>query len=145
MNEQKIVGGTYFDARTPDVVCHILNDCMETRENIRVFYGDKETGRCWMDEYDTIGRVGRSMGPYKIPLLVKTRRSLGGGALLDHCILRIQKGKRVVYQDSKFNMPEVMVDGCQVLFDGVVYANCSNEGKAQKLAEFLRGERNNKS
>lgn len=145
MKEYKVVDGTHFNPKTPDVVCNILNTYLDKEERIRVFYGDRETGRCWMDEYDTIGRIGRSMGPCKIPLLIKTRRSMGGAALLDDCIIRIQDRGRVLYQHSKFNMPTVKAEGCKVMFDDSVYADCKSEIQAQKLAAFMRGERNNKS
>lgn len=145
MKEYKVVEGTYFNSKTPDVVCDILNTYLNQDKTIRVFYGDTETGRCWMDEYDTIGRVGRSMGPRKIPLLIKTKRSMGGGAILDNCIIRIQEGSRILYRHDKFHMPKVEATGCQVMFDGEVYANCKSVVQAQKLAAFMRGERNNKS
>lgn len=145
MKEYKVVDGTYFSSKTPDVVCDILNTYLHQDKTIRVFYGDAESGRCWMDEYDTIGRVGRSMGPCKIPLLIKTKRSMGGGAMLDDCIIRIQEGSRVLYQYDKFHMPKVEVNGCKVMFDGKVYADCKSGVQAQKLAAFMRGERNSKS
>jgi hypothetical protein len=35
---------------------------------VRIWLGDIETGRNWLDEYDVSGTVSCSMGPIKIPL-----------------------------------------------------------------------------
>ncbi len=43
-----------------------------------------------LEEHDITGDVGRSMGTVKSPLLVANRRSLSGGVILDHSIVRIR-------------------------------------------------------
>lgn len=152
MNKQyKQIGGMSFDIRTPDTVCNILAQYAGRRDvRLRLYYGDTETGRCWMEEYDTIGYIGRSTGQIKIPLLIKNSRSLGGGAILDHCIIKITVGGVTLYEHPLFNMPAVTVNndysghGWQVLIDGKVYANCKTKKQAERLAAFMRGERNSK-
>ena len=37
-----------------------------------------------------IGRIGRSMGPVKIPIVLSNRRSIGGHGLLDACVIKIE-------------------------------------------------------
>lgn len=147
MKTYKQVGVMSFDTRTPDIICNILEMYQNARDKVRLrfFYGDSETGRCWMDEHGTIGYIGRSTGIYKIPLLIHNNRSYGGGAILDHCIIKIMVGKHTLYQHPLFNMPIVTVNDKQVLFDNEVYANCNSEQQAIKLAAFMRGERNSKS
>jgi len=109
------VGSMSFDSRTPYTVCRILEEGNRKypAERLRIFYGDTETGRCWMDENDTIGYIGRSTGEIKIPLLIKNTRSHGGGAILDHCIIKITSNGHTIYEHPKFNMPEVTFKGNQ--------------------------------
>jgi hypothetical protein len=67
---------------------------------IIVDYGDIKTGKSWGETYDVSGYVGRSTGSIKVPLLVHNSRSLGGGAMLDHCILTVKTsaGKQLLYK-----------------------------------------------
>src|SRR5205809_338272 len=60
--------------------------------NIRVTFsfGDVNNGLDWNEKFDIIGRIGRSTGTVKIPLPVYNARSLGVGALLDNCIVKIE-------------------------------------------------------
>ena len=62
-------------------------------------YGDTETGQSWRETFDIRGSIGRSTGSIKIPLLIKTSRSLGGGAVLDHCLVKITDAntKKILY------------------------------------------------
>lgn len=147
MNDKryKIVNGIAFDERTDNRICGVLADAWASETRLRVYYGDTETGECWMDELDTIGRIGRSMGTYKIPLLIKTRRSIAGGAILDHCVIRIDDVTtgRMLYQHPKFHFKEVEVRGTQVYVGGELYANTKTEGSAKRLADFLLGKRHN--
>lgn len=98
----QVVNETSYDARTIPEVIRILEACRQDRTRIRVHYGDVVTGKDWID---VTGKVGRSMGPIKVPLLIHNCRSLGGGALLDHCIVRIvtSKGKRELYRHPLYH------------------------------------------
>lgn len=107
-NEYKIVNGTYYHKETPDQVIEILEGSrLSYREKrLRVHYGDTKTGKDWMEQYDIMGYVGRSMGPIKIPLLIHNKRSMGGGGMLDHCIVKITetvKPHKVLYQHPKYH------------------------------------------
>lgn len=149
----KIVNGTSYHDETPKAVIECLEAARVSGSRIRVFYGDQVTGRCWMDEYDTIGRVGRSTGTKKIPLLIKTKRSFGGCAILDHCIVKIMGG--AVYQHPKFNMPEMTIGQSvrhsdppefriAVLFDGKEWARFKTYTQAMNYIAFMKGERRRK-
>lgn len=139
----KVVNGMYFSENTNNKVCNILST---SKERLRFYYGDIKTGKCWMDEHDTIGYVGKSCGSVKVPLLIKNSTSTGGGAILDHCILRIDSTTRktTLYKQDNFHMPMVTVEGSKVLFDNEVYANCDNPEQAQRLGDFMSGKRNSK-
>ena len=93
----KVVNGTSYHQNAPDAVIRVLENAMRTNKRIRVFYGDTETGRDWMEIYDTIGTIGRSCGQNKIPLLIKNSRSYGGCAILTDCIVKITIDKEIVY------------------------------------------------
>ncbi len=100
--EYQIVGGTYFDARTPIEVINVLEKARLNRTRLHISLGDATTGRDWFEEFECFGFVGRSMGPIKVPLILPVRRSIGGGAILDHCIIRIRhsSGQAVRFSGS---------------------------------------------
>ena len=154
--QYKEVDGLFYDERTPDAVCNILsrfNALHRTRRNsprLRLWYGDIETGRCWMEENDTTGYIGRSTGSIKIPLLIHNSRSYGGGAILDNCIIRItarnSHTNRIdcLYSHPNFHIPAITIDGASVLFDGAIHANFKTREQAHRYAAFMAGERMNK-
>lgn len=108
-NRYKVVNGTAYHEETNDRVIEILENARQNGTRIRIWYGNTETGRNWMDVFDTVGRIGRSTGMYKIPLLIKTERSTGGMAILDNCIVKITIDKQTVYQHPKFHTPEMEI------------------------------------
>lgn len=97
--------GIYFHAETPVEVVRALNAAHQARTRIRIHLGDRETGQDWLEEHETEGYLGNSTGPLKVPLLLHNRRSLGGGAVLDHCIVRIIETRtdRVVYSHPAYH------------------------------------------
>ena len=142
----KVINGTTFHDETPITVCNILNDAISSRlsKRIRIFFGDKETGKDWNEFYDNIGYVGRSTGLIKIPLMIHNTRSTGGGAILDHCIVKITVDKKTVYQHPKYHCP-IVIKGCSVIDteDNKVIANCKDAEMAKRYFDYLKGTRNN--
>ena len=104
-----IVDDTYYDAATPASVINILERSRKEREDYRivVFYGNHITGMTWGDIEECF--IGRSTGSVKIPLVIYNRRSMGGAAILDSCIVKIllARGKRVLYQHPKYHTGNV--------------------------------------
>ena len=102
--EYKVIDGVHFNVRTPEDICRIIVVAKNRDLRLRFHWGDVETGQDWGDTYDVEGRVGLSTGPIKIPILLNNRRSRGGGAILDHCIVKITEsaGKRVLYQHPNY-------------------------------------------
>jgi len=100
-----------YNEKTPQAVIQVIDEAYKTNRRLSIRFGDIETGRDWLDEYDTAGTIGKSTGTIKIPLLIKTNRSLGGGALLDHCILKItdQNTKQVLYKAANYQQPQVEI------------------------------------
>ena len=67
LNEQ-----TWFDPGTPpSVVAHLEYARLHHRK-LRLFFGDQTAGRCWLEENDVTGFIGRSMGPVRVPILASS-------------------------------------------------------------------------
>jgi len=96
---------TYYHTDTPQAVKDKLEFYLKSGHRIRLFYGDAVTGRDWMEEYDTMGTVSRSTGDKPIPILIHNSRSMGGGGIMDHCIVKITLNKKTVYQHPTYYIP----------------------------------------
>ena len=81
---------THYHEKTPEFMRQLLERIRLNKWRIRLYYGDTDSGKDWNECYDVTGRSSRSMGPCKVPILVYNCRSMGGGAMLDHCIVRIR-------------------------------------------------------
>ncbi len=85
--DYKIINGTAYHLQTSDELVRILELCRDGRTRVEFEYGDDLTGKLWGDIER--GTIGRSTGKLQIPLVIKTKRSTAGGALLDHCIVKL--------------------------------------------------------
>jgi uncharacterized protein (UPF0248 family) len=96
----KIVNGITYHKDTPDAVIAILEKSRKEKLRIVLTYGDPISKKEWESCTPERGHVGNSTGTIKIPLLIRTRRSLGGEGILDHRIVKIveSKGGRVLYK-----------------------------------------------
>lgn len=158
MKPYKVINGTSYDARTPEEVIRILEAARLNRTRLHISLGDTDNERGnigfdWLEEFDSYGYIGRSMGPIKVPLLIANRRSLGGGAILDHCIVRIREnaGGRVLYQHPAYHYGEIRIrrktepvelpDGrvltVDVVRDGVLHAAFESIEKARRWVRRL--------
>ena len=95
----KAVNGISYHISTPDDLINKLEQIRNRHERVVLHYGNVETGELWESATPDRGTIGNSMGPVKIPLLIRTSRSYGGEGILDHCILKIteSRGGRVIY------------------------------------------------
>lgn len=144
-------GELWFHPATPDPVKQELLRAYRGGYRIRVFCGDTATGEAWEEEYDIMGTVGRSTGLHKVPLLIASARSSGGHALLDHCIVAIQRGPgNYVYRHPSFTVGKWSTGGAAneqegprraVFHNGQFWGLCLNETKAQRLRDFMAGQR----
>jgi hypothetical protein len=146
----KIVNGTAYHLATDDNIVKILESARKSRDRIRIFLGDVDTGKCWLEEYDIMGYISRSSGNIKVPILLNTIRSNGGGAILDHCIVRITNKKRTVYSHPNFHIGDFEIrEGnktypAMVYIDGKNHANFNSKEKAERWIKFMKGETNKK-
>lgn len=156
------LNGTTYHEHTDPKVAAIIEDARIHGRRIRLFYGDTETGRDWMEEHDVMGTIGRSMGPVKIPILMCNKRSMCGPGILDHCIVKIvdlrsgrkETGGYVVWQHPKYKVPNLeMISHTDpnvpkyhysVLRDGETVARFKKQKQAIRYMEFMRGDRNAK-
>lgn len=94
---------TWFDGRTPIQVQKALEHLRLSGKKVRIFLGNTKTGRDWMEEFDTIGSIARSMGPMKVPLIGD------GHAVLTHCIVKLVNTAtgEVVYEHPKYHLPKI--------------------------------------
>lgn len=146
---QRIPSGTCFHASTPAGVRLVLENARLRGERLRIFYGDQETGRDWLEELDTMGTVGRSTGTIKVPLLIRNARSSGGPAILDHCIVKITRNHKVLYQHPLYHTGDLQVIHFaadiypwKVARLGTIVAGFEDEGKARRYKAFIAGNRN---
>ena len=142
-NEYKVLNGTWFNAETPDWLCEVLEALRQNGKRVRVFYAyrneEKAEGKtfpagvAWTDEFDVTGRIGRSCGSIRIPLLINTRRSLGGSSLLDSCIGCIMSTDGCTwYRMVGFKFPEWRIVK-KVLDSKTVY---SLEYRTERMEDF---------
>ena len=137
-------------AKTKSGVAALLNKLTESKQRVRLVYGNTTTGKDWLQEYDVIGSIGKSTGTNQIPLLLSNSRSTGGGAILEDCILKIVdvKSKKVLYQHDKYLAPKFdivpSIVGYSVAVDGNVQANFKTIKQAQNYIDFMLCKRMSK-
>ena len=96
-----------FDKGTAPEVIKVLERAKARHTRVRLFLGNTETGEVWMEENDIVGYIGNSMGPVKVPILLYNAASIGGGAILTHCIMAIRDKHRWLYRHPLFKTPRV--------------------------------------
>jgi hypothetical protein len=140
--------GFWFVENTPKKVMEIISGNYH-KNRIRFFYGFTDekkdafkNGLCWNEEYYTIGTIGRSTGVKKIPLLLQTKNSSGGGGILTDCIVKITIDKETVYKHPNFHFPVMEVKGSNYFENGNLVATFKTDIQAQRFFQFLKGERN---
>ncbi len=125
----QVVNGTSYDSRTPKQIVDILERYRENRQFIILHYGDTETGKDWLEEHDVRGRIGRSGGTEKVPLMVESGQ-IGGPQLLDHCIVRIRTHGKELYRHPLYHTGTVEVKDKEVLVNGQVHARFKTNRQA---------------
>jgi hypothetical protein len=108
----KVIDDTAYHLETPTRVMDMLEHARKSDRGVRVrvCLGDTDTGKDWGEVNDVCGYIGRSTGSIKIPLIISRSNSLGGSALLDHCIVNMElktmpNGKyNTVYEHPKYHV-----------------------------------------
>ena len=144
----KVVNGTSYDSRTPDRLIVEMEAARRHNKMARIFFGDAETGRDWLEEHDVYGFIGRSGGSPRVPLLIESLAADGGPTILDHCIVKMIVGGRVVYRHPKYITPtfesvQSKEPGftTDVIANGDTIARFETTDKAEKWIAFMLGKR----
>ena len=143
-----------YSRTVDDKFISVLLRAYKYKFRIRIWYGDTETGRAWNEEYDVMGTVGRTTGNIKIPILVYSKKSWGGSALLMGNIIRIDdiEDRRTLWQVPDFHVEKMEVvykngdypfQVMQTKDNGEVVnvANFKTEMKAYHYIDFMNGKR----
>lgn len=140
---------TYFDPGTDPKVARALETCRRDGRKVRLVQGDTASGRSWLDEHDVVGRIGRSTGMMKVPLLIEAGAD-GGVAILTNCLLRLidWESGRDLFRHSAYRVPDLTIRKdpestdrpWQVLHGDTVVACFVDIGKAGGYLAFMRGE-----
>ena len=172
--EYKVCNGTFYSAEALDGAILALEYARVNRIRIRVFYAyktaeEKENGfkdsefdvlEVWEDENDCIGRMGRSNGNIKIPILLSSSSSCFGSPILDSRTVLVKTTEgNVLFSADGLKFPEWKVNAdsdkktCELLYktslmeDFKVYATCKKEDfqKAvrcmENLSRYMQGVR----
>lgn len=104
LSREKIDLGTWFDPDTHPEVKRQLELAMKGGYRLRIEYGDRDTGQAWSDRPEA-GTISRSMGPMKVPLLIRRAGSYGGDAISDASIVKISEtpGGRLLWQHPTYS------------------------------------------
>lgn len=147
--------GLYFHEETFPEVMDAISSLRASGARCRLFFGDRATGVTWKESYDVTGHIGSSMGPCKAPLLIANSRSMGGGAILTHCIVGIMTAPgKFIYRHPSFDngqwsvKNEVFTDDVEKRFyaaasyrDGELIGRHFTEAAAKRFADFMSGKR----
>lgn len=140
--------GTFFNPGTDIKVARALERCRINELKVRLISGNPNTGEPWLDEYGVVGKVGRTTGMLKCPILVEEDE--GGGLIIpSDCLLALidwQTGK-YLYRHPLYRAPELIVHQqkdkrlpWEVLHRNQVIARFKDIGKAGAYIAFMRGE-----
>ncbi len=104
LNQYRTIRDWTFHWDTTYEVAKLLCLYRQSKSEVRIFLGDKTTGLDWNEENDTTGRIGRSTGTMKIPLLIP-KNDIGGPALSDDSIVKIVnvRTKEVLWQHPTYH------------------------------------------
>ena len=145
---------TAYENGTAPEVRAVLEEARNKRARIRIWYGNTATGEAWLEEHSITGRVGRSTGMVKVPLLISRSTSRGGEAISTGSIIRIDwrldaKSVIVKYRHPLFHLPTLACAiGTNAGWEyevqgpgGEVIARFPSEQKRQEWLDFHAGKR----
>ena len=138
---------TWFDPGTDPKAAKVLETCRSCERKIRLILGDTSTGEPWLNEHGVVGRIGRSTGILKVPLLIEPGAH-SGGAILCACILALidwESGEALyrlpAYREADLRIePSGNVDRpWNVVQCEEIVASFRDIGKAGAYLAFMRG------
>lgn len=142
------LGVTWFHPDTPIEVRRILERYRKSGRPLRLFYGDKETGRDWLEENDVVGTVGRSCGVLKVPILLAKGESWGV-SILDDCVVKLAdvESRKELWAHPNYQPPTMEIVAERqgrythaVYVGGEIHARFQSYAKAAQWVAFMAGE-----
>jgi hypothetical protein len=144
---------TWWEPGTLVTVQRHLNRLRNDGRLARLWLGDPETGVPWVEEYDTVGRIGRTGGWLKSMILVAPGQD-GGGIIFTSKVLRIDvwapKTRRwtTEWQARNFAMPAMDIRHTpddaerpwEVFVKGELHASFATLPKAAAWISWMSGE-----
>lgn len=138
-----------YHQETAQEVINAMERCRKARRRIKIYLGDPKTGKTWNEEHGIFGYIGLSKGHKAyFPILVHNNRSLGGGSILDHCIVKIReaKGTHTIYKAANFQEPVIEIkEGStlpeyshEVFINGELYSRHKSERAAKILKNKMQ-------
>ena len=138
---------TYFDPGTDAKAARVMEACRTRERKVRLILGDTRTGEPWLEESDVVGRIGRSIGTLKAPLLIELGEH-GGCAILCACILAIidWESGGFLYRHAAYREADLSIKPSanakwpwEVLRHEQAVARFRDIGKAGAYLAFMRG------
>jgi hypothetical protein len=144
---------TVYDPNTPEDLLAILERVRLNKTRIRLFYGDRNTGRDWNSENDLEGYLGRTTGPIHCPILLASKASPCGGIILSAWIVKViaTASKHTLWQHPGYHsLPFTISDipssdpahthcPIEVLRAGVVHARFETRPQAARYLRKIAG------
>lgn len=137
---------SYFPAGTPSKVASVLEDLRDTDTVVRIIQGDPQTGKSWLDEYDVVGYVRRTVGTMKCPMLVEPLddgdgyvRSAGAGHIIGaERVLRIIDCDtlRDLYRAPNYKAPRLTMGESSEQTSAAGYPFSVRDEQGQTIASF---------
>lgn len=140
----------HFKPGTCPLLQHAIEGAFLTNKRVRIWLGDPETGEVWDEEFDVIGKIGRSCGDQQVPLLIHNSRSTCGRAILVDRILQMKDTKTgaVLYKHENMKTLEYTTKSADELGYDVyndrtktLVARFKTYEKANRYEGFMRGSR----
>ena len=138
---------TYFAPGTDAKAAKVLESCRTHERKVRLILGDTRTGEPWLEEHDVVGRISRSTGGLKVPLLIEAGEC-GGAAILCACLLAIidWRSGDFLYRHAAYREADLSIQPSgnadrpwDVLRRSEVVASFGDIGQAGAYLAFIRG------
>lgn len=140
---------TFYAPGTHKKVKSVLDRYIESGDPIRIFYGNEQTGEDWLEEFGAIGKISRSFGPLRIPLML-LEDDIGGLPISSENIVKLVDVNTgdILWKHKKYHLPELRIVesdhqkkeyNYNVLADGQLHASFSDYYKAAAFVAFISG------
>jgi hypothetical protein len=145
--ESPLNRSTYFDPGTHPEAAKVLEAARQRARKVGLILGDTTSGEPWLEEHDVVGRIGRSTGSLKVPLLIEAGRC-GGSAILCACLLALidWDSGDVLYRHAAYREADLGIQPSNatdlpwnVVRGEEVVARFQDNGKACAYLAFMRG------